>query len=51
MKPTKKQILKSNRKGSREAFLENGLDKSLVTKVHKSKKKYTRKKKYKDSLL
>ena len=46
MKPSKEDIIKANRKGRREAFLDGGKDKLLVTKIHKKKNKYNRKKKH-----
>jgi hypothetical protein len=47
MKLTKKDIIKANRKGSREAELENSTGFKKSHKVHKSKKAYTRKTKHK----
>ena len=46
MKLSKEKIQKANRKGNREAFLEGEKYKLLQTKIVKSKKKYTRKKKH-----
>lgn len=43
----KKEELKANRKGSREAELEDSTGWKAVHKVHRSKKTYTRKKKHK----
>lgn len=43
----KKDVLKANRRGSREAELENSTGWKAVTKIHKSKKQYTRKFKHK----
>ncbi len=48
-KLTKKQILKFNRKASREKELENSNGWTSTHKVHKSKKYYTRKLKHKDN--
>lgn len=45
----KEDIKKANRKGNREAFLEGEKFKTLSTKLHKNKKKYSRKDKYKRS--
>lgn len=44
-----KNVLKANRKGSREAELENSTGWTRVHKVHKSKKSYTRKSKHRNS--
>lgn len=41
------KVLKANRKGSREAELENSTGWVAVNKVHKSKKLYNRKNKHK----
>ena len=46
-KITKEQILKSDRKISREIELENSIGWVCMNKVHTSKKTYTRKPKYK----
>ena len=45
MKPS--NYIKANRKGSREAELENEIGWKAVTKVHKSDKNYSRKTKHK----
>ena len=42
--------IKANRKGSREAEIENSSGWSAVHKVHKSKKNYSRKIKHKDDI-
>jgi hypothetical protein len=49
MKITKEQILKMDRKASRDFELENNL-RASHHKVHKSKKTYTRKPKHKKNL-
>jgi hypothetical protein len=50
-KPSKREMdedyLKANRKGSREAELENASGWAGKSKVHKSKKEYSRKPKHK----
>ena len=48
MKISKEQILKMDRKASRDIELENNL-RMAHHKVHKSKKNYTRKKKHKNN--
>jgi hypothetical protein len=51
MKPifTKKDYIKANRKGSRDAELENSSGWKAIRKIHTSKRTYTRKDKYKES--
>ena len=46
MKLTKEQIIKANRKGSREAELENQTGFVSKHKIHRNKKKYNRKDKW-----
>lgn len=43
-----KDVLKANRRGSREAELEGSTGFKQVTKIHKNKKAYTRKRKHKN---
>jgi len=50
MKIRKIDYVKANRKGSREAELEDQTGWSAKNKIHKSKKTYTRKSKYKEDL-
>ena len=47
MKKNLKDYIKANRKGSREAELENSSGFKRVLKIFKNKKKYTRKSKHK----
>jgi len=49
MKVRKFDYIKANRKGSREAELENQTGWSAKDKVHKSSRTYSRKEKYKKS--
>lgn len=51
MRPSKEDIRKANRKGSRDAELENQNGWDAKEKIHKSKKAYKRKSKYKDNFL
>jgi len=46
-KVSKEQLMKASRKASRELELENSIGWVSTHKVHKSKKNYTRKDKYK----
>ena len=48
MKITKRDFIKANRRGSREAELETQTGFSSKHKVHKSKKAYSRKNKHKN---
>ena len=48
MKIKKSDILKANRRGSRDAELENSTGWKSVRKVHTSKKSYNRKPKHKN---
>ena len=48
---TQEDYIKANRKGSRDAEIENSTGFNGTHKVHKSKKNYTRKEKHKNVTL
>lgn len=48
MRINKRDYIKANRKGSRDAELENQSGWTAKNKIHKSKKQYNRKEKYRE---